>query len=87
MLDEIDVVLLNEINQNPGQSLASALKPLLGTRSKRRLYYRLFELEAQAFIKVDRSEKRLAKATITAKGEATIKGREDPCPAQEARSS
>lgn len=87
MLDEIDVVLLKEINQNPGQPLASALKPLLETRSKRRLYYRLSDLEVQKFIEVDRSEKRLAKATITAKGKAAIMGRENPCLTQEVRSS
>ncbi len=88
MLDEIDVVLLKEINQNPGQTLASAMKPLLEMRSKRRLYYRLFALEAQQLISVDRtSEKRIARATITAKGEAAIKGREEPCPAPEVRSS
>lgn len=87
MLDKIDVSLLEEINQNPGQPLANALKSLLKMRSKRRLYYRLFELEAQQLIKVDRSEKRFARATITAKGKAAIMGRQDHCPTQEARSS
>lgn len=86
MLDKIDISLLKEINQNPGQPLANALKPLLETRSKRRLYYRLFELETQRFIEVDRTEKRFAKATITAKGKAAIMGRQDHCPTEEARS-
>ena len=87
MLDKIDLSLLEEINQNPGQPLANALKSLLKMRSKRRLYYRLFELEAQQLIEVDRSVKRVARATITAKGKAAIMGRENPCPTEEARSS
>ncbi len=82
MLDEIDLLLLEECNKNPGQPLADSVKPLLGKRSRRRLYARLYALESQRIITVDRiSEKGVALATITAQGRATIRGREigSPC--------
>jgi len=87
-LDEIYLALLKECSQNPGKQLACSLKPLLDKRSKRRLYYRFTWLEKYGFISVDRlSEKRKSKATITQKGLAAITGRENRCPALEARSS
>jgi hypothetical protein len=88
MWDEIDIELLQQCNQNPSQPLADSVKPLLGKRSRRRLYYRLFVLEAQQLIAVDRSsEKGVALATITEKGKAAITGREDIAPQTGARSS
>ncbi len=85
MLDNVDIALLDQCNRNPGQPLSHSVKPLLGMRSKRRLYYRLFALEVQQLISVDRaSEKRVARATITAKGMDAIRGRENPCRAKEA---
>jgi len=88
MLDEIDIALLKQCNQNPSQPLADSVKPLLGKRSRRRLYSRLFVLEAQQLIAVDRSsEKGVALATITPEGKAAIKGREDSAPSIGARSS
>jgi hypothetical protein len=88
MWDEIDLELLQRCNQNPGQPLADSVKPLLGKRSRRRLYYRLFVLEAQQLIAVDRSsEKGVALATITPEGKAAIRGRKDIAPQTGARSS
>ena len=88
MLDEIDLLLLEECNKNPGQTLADSVKPLLGNRSHRRLYARLYALESQHLISVDRtSEKGFALATITEQGKAAIRGREDRLSMQEARSS
>jgi len=88
MLDEIDLSLLEECNKNPGQPLADSVKPLLGKRSRRRLYVRLYALESQNLISVDRiSEKGVALATITAQGKAAIRRREDRHSMQEARSS
>ncbi len=87
-LDVIDFGLLEEVNQNPGQPLSSAIAPSAGRRNERTLYDRLKALEIQGFISVDRSsEKGHALATITTKGKAAIMGRENPGPAQEARSS
>ena len=88
MLDEIDLLQLEECNKNPGQPLADSVKPLLGKRSRRRLYARLYALESQRLITVDRiSEKGVARVTITEQGKAAIEGREDCLPMQEARSS
>lgn len=88
MLDEIDLSLLEECNKNPGQPLADSVKSLLGKRSRRRLYVRLYALESQHLISVDRtSEKGVALATITAQGKAAIRGREDRLSIREARSS
>ena len=88
MLDEIDLLLLEECNKNLGQPLADSVKPLLGKRSRRRLYARLYALESQRLITVDRiSEKGVARVTITEQGKAAIEGREDRLPMQEARSS
>ena len=88
MLDEIDLLLLEECNKNPGKPLADSVKPFLGKRSRRRLYARLYALELQDLISVDRiSEKGVALATVTEKGKAAIVGREDRLPMQEARSS
>ena len=88
MLDEIDLLLLEECNKNPGQPLADSVKPLLGKRSRRRLYARLYALESQRLITVDRiSEKGVARVTITEQGKAAVEGREDWLPMQEARSS
>ena len=88
MLDEIDLLLLEECNKNPGQPLADSVKPLLGKRSRRRLYARLYALESQRLITVDRiSEKGVARVTITEQGKTVIEGREDCLPMQEARSS
>lgn len=88
MLDEIDLLLLEECKKNPGQPLADSVKPLLGKRSRRRLYARLYALESLHLISVDRiSEKGIASATITAQGKAAIRGREDRRLMQEARSS
>ena len=85
-LDPIDVDLLRGINQNPGQPLSSAMVTE-DRRKQRTLYDRLFALEAQQYISVDRSsEKGLALATITAKGKAAIKGREDLTSSSEASS-
>jgi DNA-binding PadR family transcriptional regulator len=76
MLDEIDLLLLEECNKNPGQPLADSIKPLLGKRSRRRLYVRLYALESQHLISVDRiSEKSIALATITEAGKAAIQDR------------
>ena len=88
MLDEIDLSLLEECKKNPGQPLAGSVKPLLGKRNRRQLYVRLYALESQHLISVDRiSEKGLALATIIAHGKAAIRGRKDKFPVQEARSS
>ena len=88
MLDEIDLLLLEECNKNPGQPLADSVKPLLGKRSRRRLYARLYALESQRLITVDRiSERGVARVTITEQGKAAVEGREDWLPMQEARSS
>jgi len=85
-LDDIDFSLLEQVNQNPGQPLSAAVQPLESKRSRRALYDRLFALEAQQFISVDRaSEKSAALATITPKGKAAIEGRIESRP--EARSS
>lgn len=85
-LDAIDLDLLSEINQNPGQPLSSATRALEDRRATRTLYDRLFALEAQQFVSVDRSEKNYARATILPKGKEAIKGRIDPAPQTEARS-
>jgi len=85
MLDEIDIILLGQVAQNPGQPLSNAINPLLKRRKARTLYDRMFVLEAQQFIAVDRSEKRFARAKITEKGKAAITGREKPT-SKEARS-
>mgnify|MGYP001432940488 FL=1 len=85
-LDEIDIKLLKEIDEKPGQSLADAMQALLKRkrRSQRTLYDRLFALEMQQFISVDRSSERgLARATITEKGKAAITGRENPLPTRQ----
>jgi hypothetical protein len=88
MLDEIDLLLLEECDKNPGQPLADSVKPFLGKRSRRRLYARLYALELQDLISVDRtSEKGVALVTITEQGKAAIKGRKDRLSMQEARSS
>jgi hypothetical protein len=88
MLDEVDLLLLDECSKNPGQPLADSIKPLLGKRSRRRLYARLYILEFLHLISVDRiSEKGVALATITAQGKAAIRGREYRPSMQEARSS
>ena len=88
MLDEIDLSLLEECKKNPGHPLADSVKSLLGMRSRRRLYVRLYALESQHLISVDRiSEKGIALATITAQGKAAIRGREDRLSIREARSS
>ena len=88
MLDEIDLLLLEECNKNPGQPLADSVKPLLGKRSRRRLYARLYALESQRLITVDRiSEKGVTRVTITEQGKAAVEEREDWLPMQEARSS
>jgi hypothetical protein len=88
MLDEIDLSLLEECKKNPGQPLADSVKPLLGKRSRRRLYARLYALESQHLISVDRiSEKGVALASVTEQGKAAIRGREDRLSKQEARSS
>jgi hypothetical protein len=88
MLDEIDLLLLEECNKNPGQPLADSVKPLLGKRSRRRLYARLYALESQRLITVDRiSEKGVSRVTITERGKAAVEGREDWLPMQEARFS
>ncbi|HOV83035.1 MAG TPA: hypothetical protein PLQ01_10230 [Methanothrix sp.] len=84
-IDEIDIKLLAEIEKRPGQPLARATKVLLNRRSRRALYSRLYVLEAQQRISVDRSSERgLARATITEKGKAAIMGRENPYPSTEA---
>jgi hypothetical protein len=88
MLDEIDLSLLEECNRNPGQPLAYSVKSLLGKRSRRRLYVRLYTLESQHLISVDRtSENGVALATITEPDKAAIRGREDRLSIREARSS
>ena len=88
MLNEIDLSLLDECKKNPGQTLADSVKSLLGKRSRRRLYVRLYALESQHLISVDRtSEKGVALATITEQGRAAIRGREDRLSIREARSS
>jgi hypothetical protein len=75
-LDEIDIGLLEEINQNPGQPLSSAMAVALDCREQRTLYDRLIALEAQKYISVDRVvEKGRSLATITPKGKAAIKGK------------
>jgi DNA-binding PadR family transcriptional regulator len=76
-LDPIDVDLLEEVNQNSGQPLKSAIVPLIGRRDERTLYDRLKALALHGFISVDRSEKNYSLATITAKGKAAIRGREN----------
>jgi len=86
-LDEIDIGLLEEINQNPGQPLSSAMAVALDCREQRTLYDRLIALEAQKYISVDRVvEKGRSLATITPKGKAAIKGREDLTSSSEASS-
>jgi hypothetical protein len=85
MLDTIDLELLEQCNQNPGQPLANTIKSLLGQRHERTLYDRMFALEMQQFIVVDRSQKKVALATITEKGKAAITGREGLAPRGEAR--
>jgi hypothetical protein len=85
-LDPIDIDLLEEVNQNPGQPLSSAMVTE-DRRKQRTLYDRLFALEAQQYISVDRSsEKGLALATITPKGKAAIRGRENRPSTSEASS-
>jgi hypothetical protein len=86
MLDTIDLDLLEQCAQNPGQPLSNAIKPLLGKRKERTLYDRIFTLEAQQFIEVDRSQKKVALAKITEKGRAAIKGRENPLSIKEGES-
>lgn len=76
MLDEIDIELLKQTSQNPGQPFSNAVKPLLVKRKERTLYDRLIALEKQELIEVDRSKKKVALSTITEKGKAAIKGRE-----------
>ena len=81
LVDEIDIRLLENINQNPGQSKADAIKLLLGKRSRTRLYARLKHLEKDGLIDVNRTKARgLALVTITTNGKAAIRGREEPCP-------
>ena len=74
MLDKIDIELLEQCKQNPGQPLINAIKPLLGSRKIRTLYDRMRALEAQQFVWVDRSQKKVYLATITEKGKAVIIG-------------
>lgn len=83
MLDIIDLALLQQCNQNPAQPLVNAIKSLLDKRDIRTLYDRMFALEAQKFIDVDRSQKRVALATITEKGKVAIIGKEDITPNKE----
>jgi DNA-binding HxlR family transcriptional regulator len=86
-LDTIDIDLLKEINQNPGQPKSSAVVALVGRRKERTLQDRLTALELHGFISVDRSvRKGFSLATITPKGKAAIKGREDLTPSSEASS-
>ena len=74
MLDIIDIELLEQCKQNPGQPIINAIKPLLGSRKIRTLYDRMRALEAQQFVWVDRSQKKVYLATITEKGKAVIIG-------------
>ena len=81
IVDEIDIKILDNINQNPGQPKADAIKPILGERSRTRLYARLKHLEKDGLIEVNRTKARgLALVTITTNGKAAIRGREEPCP-------
>jgi len=84
MLDEIDLDLLGQCAQNPGQSLKNAIAPLLKCRRVRTLYDRMKALEAQGFIVIDRSQKKHTQVRITEKGKAAIIGRADPAPQKEA---
>jgi hypothetical protein len=86
-LDDIDFDLLECVEQNPGKPLSSAMQTLSERRCRRTLYNRLFALETQQFISVDRfSEKGAALATITPKGKAVIKGRMDSAPSEGVKS-
>ena len=80
MLDEVNLLLLEECNTNPGQPLADSLKPFLGKRSRRRLYARLYVLESQHLISIRISEKGIALAMITAQGKAAIRGKRGQAP-------
>jgi hypothetical protein len=73
MLDKIDIELLEQCKQNPGQPLINAIKPLLGTRKVRTLYGRMRLLEAWQFIEIDRSLKKVSLATITEHGKEAIR--------------
>jgi hypothetical protein len=77
MIDEIDIRLLEQCKQNPGQPIINAIKPLLGSRKVRTLYDRMFALGVQRFIEIDRSQKNTCSVTITEKGKAVITGTEN----------
>ena len=84
MLDEIDQELLRQCEENPGQTVATIISPLLGTRKERTLYDRIAALEAMQLIVIDRSIKNKASVTLTEEGKAAIIGRADPAPHKEA---
>ena len=57
MLDEIDQELLRQCEENPGQTVAAIISPLLGTRKERTLHDRIAALEAKQLIVIDRIPK------------------------------
>ncbi len=87
MLDEIDIKLLEQCNQNPGQPLKNAITPLLKCRGVRTLYERMAALGTQGFIEIDRSQKKVALAKITPKGKDAIRGRVEPALVSQERDS
>ena len=86
MLDEIDQELLRQCEENPGQTVATIISPLLRTRKARTLYDRIAALEAKHLIVIDRTIKNKASVILTEEGKAAIIGRADPVPQKEARS-
>jgi hypothetical protein len=90
-LDTIDFELLGRCQANPCQTLAAYVRPLVGKRengkrAERTLYERIEKLEKIGFIRVDRSRKGIALASITGKGKDAIMGRVETSASEEARS-
>jgi hypothetical protein len=84
MLDEIDQELLRQCEENPGQTVATIISPLLRTRKERTLYDRIAALEAEQLIVIDRSIKNKASVILTEEGKAAIIVRADPAPQKDA---
>ena len=71
MLDDIDIELLVQCSENPGQSLKQVIAPLLKCRKIRTLYDRMASLEEDGLIEI-RRQKKMALVKITEKGKAAI---------------
>jgi len=67
MIDPIDQILLENIAQNPGQPVYKSFQGAKW-RSKKAFYNRVYKLEFDGLVSIDRSPMKFNFATITERG-------------------